>query len=229
MIIHPGPSGWRLPDPRLAPPGEDVIGIGADLAPATLIAAYSAGLFPMHLSTGELAWWSPDPRGVLPLDGMRVTRSLRVSARRFTVTFDRSFEDVMRACSDDRPDERWITEDFIASYTTLHSMGWTHSVEVWREGALVGGLYGVEVGGLFAGESMFHRESDASKVALLALVERLKACGAGRLLDVQWRTNHLGTLGAIEIPRPDYLDRLAEVIEMAPCLSAGPVVSPEAW
>jgi leucyl/phenylalanyl-tRNA--protein transferase len=224
MIVHPGPSAWHLPDPRQAPAGENIIALGADLAPATLIAAYSAGLFPMHLSTGELAWWSPDPRGVLPLEHMRVTRSLRVSARRFTVTFDRDFEAVMRACSHARPDESWITEEFIDSYATLHAMGWTHSVEVWRADALVGGLYGVEVGGLFAGESMFHRESDASKVALLALVERLRDCGGGRLLDVQWRTDHLATLGAIEIPRPEYLDRLAEAIEVAPCLSAGPTV-----
>lgn len=224
MIVHPGPSAWNLPDPRQAPPGENVIGIGADLAPSTLIAAYSSGLFPMHLTTGELAWWSPDPRGVLPLDGMRVTRSLRVSARRFTVTFDQAFTSVMRACADERPDERWITEEFIDSYSRLHSMGWTHSVEVWRDGTLVGGLYGVEVGGLFAGESMFHRESDASKVALLALVERLRDCGGGRLLDVQWRTDHLGSLGAIEIPRPEYLDRLVDAIDVAPCLSAGPTV-----
>jgi leucyl/phenylalanyl-tRNA--protein transferase len=174
----------------------------------------------MHLSTGELAWWSPDPRGVLPLGGLRVTRSLAKSARRFDVTIDRAFGDVMRECSDARRESGWITEEFIATYTRLHELGWAHSVEVWREGLLVGGLYGIEIGGLFAGESMFHRERDASKVALVSLVEVLRGCGGDRLLDVQWSTEHLASLGAVEVPRPEYLRRLAGALTLPPCLGA---------
>lgn len=192
---------------------------GADLQPGTLIRAYASGLFPMHLVTGELGWWSPDPRGILPLDEMRVTRSLRTSIRRFTVTFDRSFKSVIEACADPRRPSGWITGEFQRAYTRLHRMGWAHSVEVWRGDDLVGGLYGVEVGGLFAGESMFHLERDASKVALHALVERLRTCGPGRLLDVQWCTDHLASMGAIEIPRRQYLDLLRDAIARPPCLT----------
>lgn len=218
----PGPCRWDFPDPRQCEPGEEVVALGADLEPGTLIGAYSAGLFPMNLAEGQgsgpLAWWSPDPRGVLPLDGMRVTRSLRVSARHFTVTFDADFVRVIRACADPRRPSGWITGEFQRAYLRLHELGWAHSVEVWRDTHLVGGLYGVEVGGLFAGESMFHLERDASKVALLALVDRLRGCGGNRLLDVQWRTDHLGSLGAIEIPRTRYLDLLAEATTLPPCL-----------
>lgn len=215
----PGPCLWLLPDPASAAPGEDVVGIGADLEVATVWQAYRMGLFPMHLADGPLAWWSPDPRGVLPLDGLRVSRSLRKSGRRFRVTVDRAFEPVMEACAD-RPDEPgWITPEFIRTYTTLHRLGWAHSVEVWNgDDRLVGGLYGIQIGGLFAGESMFHRERDASKVALVALVTRLRACPGPRLLDVQWRTDHLASLGAVAIPRAEYLARLREAISAPPCL-----------
>ena len=201
-------------------PGEDVVAVGADLDVSTVFAAYCRGLFPMHLPTGELAWWSPDPRGVLPLDGLRVTRSLAKSVRRFDVTIDHAFTDVMRECGDERRDSGWITEEFIDTYTRLHELGWAHSVEVWREGVLVGGLYGVEIGGLFAGESMFHRERDASKVALVSLVETLRGCGGSRLLDVQWGTDHLASLGAVEIPRTEYLRRLDEALALPPCLGS---------
>jgi leucyl/phenylalanyl-tRNA---protein transferase len=201
-------------------PGEDVVAVGADLDVSTVFAAYCRGLFPMHLSTGELAWWSPDPRGVLPLDGMRVTRSLAKSVRRFDVTIDRAFAAVMRECGDERRDSGWITEEFIDTYTRLHELGWAHSVEVWRDGELVGGLYGVEIGGLFAGESMFHRMRDASKVALVSLVETLRGCGGPRLLDVQWSTDHLASLGAVEIPRLEYLRRLDEALGLPPCLGS---------
>lgn len=218
MAQLPAPSRWDLPDPSRAHPGEDVVAVGADLDVSTVFAAYCRGLFPMHLSTGELAWWSPDPRGVLPLDGLRVTRSLAKSARRFDVTIDRSFAEVMRECGDERRESGWITGDFIDTYTRLHGMGWAHSVEVWHDGALVGGLYGIEIGGLFAGESMFHRERDASKVALVALVEVLRGCGGDRLLDVQWRTDHLASLGAVEIPRLEYLRRLDAALALPPCL-----------
>lgn len=208
-----------MPDPRLAEPGANVIGVGADLEPGTLLAAYRSGLFPMHLSDGSIGWWSPDPRGILPLDAMRVTRSLRKSARHFTVTFDRDFDAVVAGCADRPGEEPWINDEIVTAYRALHRLGWAHSVEVWREGTLVGGLYGIESGGLFAGESMFHRERDASKVALLALVERLHACGGDRIVDVQWSTDHLASLGVIEVPRDDYLDLLPRVLGTPPCLA----------
>lgn len=219
MAIDPPPSAWNLPDPARADPGFDVIAIGADLAPSTVLAAYRGGMFPMHLDTGDLAWWSPDPRGVLPLDEMRVSRSLKASARRFDVTVDRCFTAVMRECADERRDKGWITEEFIDTYTELHRLGWAHSVEAWTpSGRLAGGLYGLEIGGLFAGESMFHRETDASKVALLRLVDLMTAAGGLRMLDVQWRTDHLASLGAIDIPRAEYLAMLPRVLREPSCL-----------
>lgn len=221
--VDPGPCAWLLPDPREAEPGTDLVGLGADLAPATLVEAYRTGLFPMRLDDGRLGWWSPDPRGILPVDDLRVTRSLRASARRFTVTMDLDFDGVIRGCAE-RPGltdrERWITEEFIDAYSTLHAMGWAHSIEVWLDEQLVGGLYGVEVGGLFAGESMFHRVRDASKVALLGLVMRLGDCGGVRLLDVQWTTEHLASLGAIDIGREDYLELLELAVATPACLGA---------
>lgn len=217
-LVDPGPCVWNLPDPRDSEPGEEILAIGADLAPSTLLSAYCSGLFPMHVSTGELAWWSPDPRGVMDLNNLQVSSSLRKSMRRYRVTFDMAFEAVMRGCDEDRS-ESWITEEFIASYCALHEMGWTHSVEVWDGDELVGGLYGIEVGGLFAGESMFHRKRDASKVAFVALVERLKTAGGIRLFDVQWKTDHLASLGVVEIPRNVYLDLLAEAVAAPSCFS----------
>lgn len=216
MPIDPGPCDWNLPDPRSGEPGEEVLAIGADLDPATVLQAYRTGLFPMHVSTGELAWWSPDPRGVMELDGLQVSASLRKSCNRYRVSFDNAFEAVMRGCDEDREDS-WITEEFIATYCALHEMGWAHSIEVWDKEELVGGLYGIEVGGLFAGESMFHRKRDASKVAFVALVEKLKTCDDARLIDVQWQTDHLATLGVSKISRSDYLDRLAYAITLPAC------------
>lgn len=210
--VEPPPGPWAFPAPR----GEDdLVGVGADLAPGTLLAAYRAGLFPM--SVGEpselavLGWWSPSQRGVLPLDGLRVTRSLARSCRRFEIRSDTAFEDVIASCADSRRDQGWITEDIRAAYVGLHRLGWAHSVEAWSadDGTLAGGLYGVAIGGVFAGESMFHRERDASKAALVGLVDLLRADGVDRLLDVQWRTPHLATLGVVEITRADYLRRLA--------------------
>ena len=218
MAQLPDPCRWHLPDPAGAEPGVDVLAVGADMDVATVFAAYATGLFPMHLASGELAWWSPDPRGVLPLTELRVSRSLRRSMRAFEFTVDAEFQAVMEGCREGRDDGAWITDDFIATYTGLHELGWAHSVEVWREGELVGGLYGVEIGGLFAGESMFHRVTDASKAALVTLVERLRSCGGPRLLDVQWRTDHLATLGVVEIPRADYLERLTTALDLPPCL-----------
>jgi leucyl/phenylalanyl-tRNA---protein transferase len=209
--VEPPPTPWELPPPETADE-RGVVGIGADLEPGTLLAAYRSGLFPMPVDGGVVAWWSPDPRGVLPLDGLRVSRSLHQSVGRYEVTVDQAFGVVIEACADpDRP-HGWINEPIVAAYTRLHELGWAHSLEVWRGDDLVGGLYGVAVGGLFAGESMFHRARDASKVALVHLVDRLRD-GGGRLLDVQWTTPHLVSLGAVDVPRTTYLDLLGEALE----------------
>ncbi len=200
--------------------GGDLVGVGLDLEPETLVAAYRAGLFPMRLRglRGPLGWWSPDPRGVLPLDDLRVSRSLRASCRRYRTAVDTAFADVVAGCADPHRSGAWIGPDIAAAYTRLFERGVAHSVEVYdRAGALVGGLYGVSLGGLFAGESMFHRARDASKVAVVALVDLLTADGLpGRLLDVQWRTPHLATLGVVEISREEYLRRLAYALELPP-------------
>ena len=193
-----------------------MVAIGGDLEPGTLLQAYRAGMFPMHIDRGRtLAWWSPDPRGVLPLDGLRVSRSLHASRRRFEIRVDTAFDEVVEGCADPKRPHGWITAEMRAAYRRLHRMGWAHSVEAWwlEDGTLAGGLYGVAVGGLFAGESMFHRRRDASKVALLGLVEVLTEDGVDRLLDVQWTTDHLRSLGAVDVDRPDYLSRLASVID----------------
>lgn len=188
--------------------------MGADLEPGTLLKAYRSGLFPMRLRpAGPPAWWSPDPRGVIPLDGLCVSRSLRRSCRRFEVRVDTAFEAVIRGCADPRRPHGWIDDEFVETYVALHRLGWAHSIETWRGGELVGGLYGVSIGGLFAAESKFHRERDASKVALVALVELLRA-GRATLLDVQWNTPHLASLGAIDIPRTEYLTRLEAALEV---------------
>lgn len=171
---------------------------------------------------GPLGWWSPDPRGVLPLDGLRVSRSLRASMRRYRVTIDAAFDDVVAGCADQPRPHGWITDDFRAAYSRLHGRGLAHSVEVWRGDELVGGLYGVELGGLFAGESMFHRARDASKVALVGLVDALGGASAareGRLLDVQWATAHLESLGVVAIAREEYLRRLAVARDLPTRLS----------
>jgi len=160
----------------------------------------------------KLGWWSPEPRGIVPLDGLRVTKSMRQSARRFEIRVDTCFVDVMRACGDPSREDGWITSEFVTAYTALHRLGWAHSVEVFdREGRLAGGLYGVRVNGLFAGESMFHTKRDASKVALMALVQLMRDTGL-QLLDVQWCTEHLASLGAIEVSRAQYRALLADAV-----------------
>lgn len=191
---------------------QGLVAVGADLAPATLLRAYREGLFPMPVRRGApVGWWSPDPRGVVPLPAFRVARSLRRSCRRYEVRVDTAFEEVLDACADPRRHGGWISPEIKDAYTRLHAMGWVHSVEAWDDHGLAGGLYGVAVDGLFAGESMFHRRTDASKVALVGLVELLRADGDGRrLLDVQWTTPHLASLGAIDIPRRQYLTLLAD-------------------
>ena len=216
--VDPGPARWVLPDPLSANAGEDLVGVGGDLDLGTVLAGYRAGMFPMYVRSGDLGWWSPDPRGYLPLTSLRVSKSLRQSARHFEVTIDRDFVGVMRGCADPTRADGWITEDFISAYSQLHRLGWAHSVEVWRGDRLVGGLYGVEIGGLFAGESMFHRERDASKVALVSLVSVLAGDGGARLLDVQWRTRHLASLGVTEVPRQRYLAMLPAALDLPPAL-----------
>jgi leucyl/phenylalanyl-tRNA--protein transferase len=209
---EPPPSPWSFPPPAAADEN-GIVGVGADLEPGTLLLAYRSGLFPMPLGReGPMAWWSPDPRGIIPLDGLRVSRSLRRSLRRYRVTVDAAFEAVIDGCADPRRPHGWITDEIREAYVELHRWGWAHSVEAWSEdGALVGGVYGVSIGGLFAGESMFSRAVDASKVTLVRLVERLRAGGA-TLLDVQWVTPHLATLGAVEVDRSRYLELLADAV-----------------
>lgn len=172
-----------------------------------LLSAYAQGIFPMDVE-GQLRWFSPDPRAILPLDGFHVPRTLRQICRqgRFEIRVDTCFADVMSGCAD-RDDGTWISDDIRRAYRRLHALGFAHSVEAWKNDELAGGLYGVALGGAFFGESMFHRRRDASKVALVGLVERLRACGFV-LLDVQFTTQHLLRFGVIEIPRDDYLRQL---------------------
>jgi leucyl/phenylalanyl-tRNA--protein transferase len=213
--VEPMASRYAF-DLAVAVPGEDLIGVGADLEPGTLLAGYRSAVFPMGLGRhgrGPLGWWSPDPRGILPIDAIKVSRSLRRSCASFEVRVDTAFDDVVAACADARRPGRWITPRIGEAYRRLHDLGWAHSVECWRDGRLAGGLYGVDVGGLFAGESMFHRETDASKAALVALVGILAEDGEPRrLLDVQWRTDHLASLGVVEIARDEYRRRLADAL-----------------
>lgn len=222
MPTEPPTTGWLFPDVadlrvNGAPDGaDDLVGMGADLQPGTLLSAYRSGLFPMpDDDTGGILWWSPVERGVLPLHGLRVSRSLRQSVRRMEVRVDTVFHEVVRACADPSRDGRWIDDDIVVAYTRLHELGWAHSVEAWQDGELVGGLYGVAVGGLFAGESMFHRVSNASKVALVALVGVLSDEHVDRrVLDVQWSTGHLASLGVVTVPRPSYLGMLRRAADV---------------
>lgn len=215
MRVEPPPSRYVF-DVAAARAGEDLVAVGADLEPGTLLAAYRAGLFPMGLGRQgrePMGWWSPDPRGVLLAGGLHVSRSLRRSAGRFEVRVNTAFAQVVQGCADPSRPGRWITSGIAQAYQELHRLGWAHSVECWRDDLLVGGLYGVAIAGLFAGESMFHRERDASKVALLGLVDLVGADGdPRRLVDVQWRTDHLATLGVVEVARPEYLLRLADAL-----------------
>mgnify|MGYP003339992981 CR=1 FL=1 len=211
MPVEPPPCPWVWPDPRDADE-HDVVGTGADLEPGTLLSAYRHGVFPMPVGRRRLAWFSPEPRGILPLDAVHVSRSLRRSRRRFACTVDLAFREVMVGCPTGREDGDWITEPMVEAYCRLHESGWAHSVEVWSGEELVGGLYGVSIGGLFAGESMFHRATDASKVAMVEAAARV-ARGGGVLFDVQWATPHLASMGVVEVARDDYLARLADAIE----------------
>jgi leucyl/phenylalanyl-tRNA--protein transferase len=209
-----GPSAWTFRD---AAPGDEhgLVGVGADLAPATLVDAYRRGVFPWpHDSIDAVPWFCPPLRGILPLDRLRVSRSLARTLRRsgYETTVDESFEAVVEGCCEPRAGEdgTWISPELAGAYGVLHRLGHAHSLEVWDGERLAGGIYGVLVGGVFCGESMFHRATDASKVALADVVARLVEAGAG-LLEVQHQTPHLRSLGAIEIERALYLGLLAEL------------------
>lgn len=216
------PAGW---------PEDDLVAVSHDIDVDLTLAAYGSGVFPMPLQPGLMGWWSPVDRGVLPLDALRVPRSLRKMLPRYEIRVDTAFAQVLAACADPRRPHGWIDDDIGRVYLELHARGVVHSVEAWADDELVGGLYGVSLGGLFAGESMFHdpvRGRDASKAALVALVELLRGDdglapaapggppGEQRLLDVQWRTDHLASLGVVEIDRADYLARLRTALTLPP-------------
>lgn len=212
-------AAWALRTPGVVPDDKELIHLGEGLDPDLVLSAYRHGLFPMGVGRHgrpPVGWWSPNPRGVLLPGALRVSHSLRKSMRRFEITIDEDFDAVVRACADPRRTGRWITPAIRRSYAELHRRGHAHSVEVRQDGVLVGGLYGVCVGGLFAGESMFHHVRDASKVALVALADiALPPAEAGRLVDVQWMTDHLASLGVVPIDRPQYLRRLDLALSLA--------------
>jgi leucyl/phenylalanyl-tRNA--protein transferase len=199
----------------------ELVALGAELDAGTLLAGYRLGLFPMP-DESVLGWWSPDPRGVLLPSDVHVSASLRRALRRYAVSVDTAFEAVVAGCADPARPHGWISDTYAQAYAALHQLGWAHSLEVWDDsGALVGGLFGVEVGGLFAAESKFHVARDASKVAVVALADLLAADGrAQRLVDVQWCTPHLASLGARPVPRRSYLRRLGAALPLPPVLGA---------
>ncbi len=224
--IEPPPTPWEMPSrEQLAAleSDDDLVAVGADLEPGTLLTAYRSGVFPMpeparprlraRVTAPTIGWWCPARRGILRLDGLHVSRSLRRSVRDYEIRIDTAFDEVVAACGDPRRPGAWIDVGIRDAYGELHRLGWAHSVEAWQDGRLAGGLYGVAIGGLFAGESMFHRSRDASKVALVALVDRLlDGHAADRLVDVQWSTPHLESLGVEEIERREYLERLPDLL-----------------
>jgi leucyl/phenylalanyl-tRNA---protein transferase len=228
--IEPAPSRVRFPDPaRKGAP--EALAIGCDFSPGTLLLAYRSGIFPWPhgdaKDEGEplVLWFSPDPRAVFPLeDAPHWSRSLRRTLRHhpYEVTLDAAFPDVIRMCGETRAQNTWIIPELVGGYVKLHELGWAHSVEVWEpdeRGArsLVGGIYGIAIGGLFAGESMFHLRTGASKIAFAALVGGLRAAGFS-LFDVQVQNAHLDSLGCVEISRREYLERLHEALGHTPRL-----------
>jgi leucyl/phenylalanyl-tRNA--protein transferase len=236
-----------FPDPTLAPADTDLIAIsafdstgfslelnpnivwpklttfGSNWNPETLLAAYRVGLFPMPYEIdgqeSAIGWWSPHSRAIFHPSEIHVSRSLRAARKKFKVTVDRDFEAVIRACGNPNRESGWINEDVISAFIALHRLGLAHSIEVWnREDRLVGGLYGLELGGVFAGESMFHIEKNASKVALVHLGELLND-GNGRIIDTQWMTSHLESMGAKPINRREYCQILPNLLKIPPILS----------
>ncbi|WP_374929321.1 leucyl/phenylalanyl-tRNA--protein transferase [Kytococcus sedentarius] len=199
-----------------ADPEHDLLGAGGDLAPGTLLSAYSHGVFPMGLGgggRGPLGWWFPVERGILVPSEIHVSRSLRRSLRHFTLTIDQDFDAVTEACADPAREGAWITPEVRRAYGELHRMGWAHSIEVWQGDDLVGGLYGVGIGGFFAGESMFHHVTDASKAAMVGMARVVRGAGEHALVDVQWRTDHLASMGVRAVDRQEYLRRLESATE----------------
>lgn len=216
--LSANPSDLRFPPVNLSTP-EGLLAVGGDLRPERLLEAYRHGIFPWYSDGQPILWWSPDPRTVLFPEKLHISRSLKRSLRPgiFTVTFDTCFRDVMRHCAGPRlqyPEGgTWITEEMLEAYSKLHEQGYAHSVETWKEGQLVGGLYGVALGGAFFAESMFARASDASKVALVSLVRQLQFWGF-RLMDCQQSSPHLTALGAEDIPRHDFLNHLTAALKL---------------
>jgi leucyl/phenylalanyl-tRNA--protein transferase len=212
------PASQALAEPN------GLLAAGGDLKPERLLAAYRRGIFPWYEEGQPILWWSPDPRAVLRPDGVKVSRSLRRSLNKggFELKIDHAFEAVVAACAEPRryTDATWITREMAAAYTRLHRMGWAHSFESWREGELVGGLYGVAIGRVFFGESMFARATDASKVALVRLAEHL-AARSFRLIDCQVPSAHVASLGATNVSRASFLALLDEYCE--------PASRPERW
>ncbi|MGC4113046.1 MAG: leucyl/phenylalanyl-tRNA--protein transferase [Nocardioides sp.] len=228
MPVEPSPTIWAFPSPARFHPDDDLVATGADLEPGTLLAAYRQGLFPMPVGgrRAPMAWFSPVTRGVLRPGDLHVSHSLAKSMRRFEIRVDTACAAVIDACADPRRPSGWIDGRIRDAYLRLHELGWVHSVETWREGRLVGGLYGVAIGGLFAGESMFHHETDASKAALVGLVRGLDD-GLDRLVDTQWCTPHLATLGVGEMPREEYVALLPRLLQTPqPTWEARPAVEP---
>lgn len=223
--VEPPRTRVRFPDPS-RPGTPDVVAMGCDFSPGTLLAAYRAGIFPWPHGAaldGEgpvVLWFSPNPRAIFPLDSEpRWSRTLRRTLRHnpYRVSLDEDFAGVIEKCGETRANATWIIPELVRGYEELHRLGWTHSVEVWQERALVGGIYGVAIGGLFAGESMFHTRTDCSKLAFAALVAKLRA-SAFTLFDVQVQNPHLESLGCVELPRAQYLARLADALGRSPQL-----------
>lgn len=212
-ILRPGD---RFPDPNRGP-ADRPVAIGIELTPALMLKGYACGIFPWSVS--PVTWWSPDPRAIFELDGLYISRRLARTIRKnqFQIRFDTAFHQVITECAQPRSEQNgvWITDEFMDAYMQLFRAGYAHSVECWQGDELVGGIFGVAVGGFFAGESMFHRVSDASKIALHFLIERLRVCGF-KLFDIQVITDHTHRMGAVEISRSEYLSRLREAINHTP-------------
>jgi leucyl/phenylalanyl-tRNA---protein transferase len=211
------PCAWDFPPPSRFHPEDDLVATGADLEPGTVLQAYRQGLFPMPIGgpRAPMAWFSPVRRGVLRPAELHVSRSLRRSLGHFEIRVDTACAQVIDACADPSRPSGWIDAQIRTAYLRLHDLGWVHSVETWHEGRLVGGLYGLSTGGLFAGESMFHHETDASKAALVGLVKILDD-GRDRLVDTQWQTPHLASLGVREMARGEYLRLLPRLLQVPP-------------
>lgn len=218
MPVEPPPSRYVFPDARLGSGPNGVVGMGGDFSPGTLLSAYRNGIFPWPIDRRTIPWCSPDPRGLLMLDAAPAwSRSVRRARKRpFRVTVDLAFSDVMQRCADTRAEGTWILPGLVDGFTALHRLGWAHSVEVWNGDALVGGIYGLAIGASFAGESMFHTETDASKVAYSRLADALHRAGY-HFLDTQLPTPHLETLGVCAVVRDEFLQRLARARDV-PCV-----------